>query len=79
MDNRHSHSAVLTPDGRIIIFGGAKGSNDTTPAQSLAVLDTSTTVYSWTTPQPPSSQNSPPPLMLHTADLCGNYMIVAFG
>ncbi|GBB84331.1 hypothetical protein RclHR1_10950006 [Rhizophagus clarus] len=78
IDNRNSHSAVLTLDGKIIIYGGAKGPNLTTVTPSLAILDTSTTVYTWSIPQI-SSQFYPPPLMLHTADLFGNYMIIAYG
>ncbi|CAG8580331.1 10354_t:CDS:2 [Rhizophagus irregularis] len=78
IDNRNSHSAVLTPDGKIIIYGGAQGPNLITASPSLAILDTSTSVYTWSVPTI-SSQFSPPPLILHTADLYGDYMIVAFG
>ena len=68
----------MTPDGKIIVYGGAKGTNTITATPSLAVLDTSTSIYTWSIPTA-QQQNSPPPLILHTADLYGDYMIIAFG
>ncbi|CAB4376493.1 unnamed protein product [Rhizophagus irregularis] len=77
LENRYSHSAVLTPDERIIIFGG--NTNDLTipVLNQLAVLDTKVNPYEWSvpTPAPPSSLT----ISLHSATLVGNYMFVNFG
>ncbi|RIA94428.1 hypothetical protein C1645_760191 [Glomus cerebriforme] len=77
IDNRRSHSAVLTSDGRIIIYGGVKGNNSLAAMPQLAVLDTTTTSYTWSVPI--ISTQTVPLLAFHTADLYGDYMIVAFG
>ncbi|RGB29350.1 hypothetical protein C1646_795588 [Rhizophagus diaphanus] len=77
LGNRYSHSAVLTPDERIIIFGG--NTNDLTipVLNQLAVLNTKVNPYEWSVPTPalPSSLI----ISLHSATLVGNYMFVNFG
>ena len=47
-------------------------------APAMVLLDTNISPYSWTIPNIPSA-NSLPPLMGHTANIVGNYMIIAFG
>ncbi|CAG8779929.1 4857_t:CDS:2, partial [Gigaspora margarita] len=70
---RSSFSAVLTPNGRIIIFGGSDG---TTVFGDLWILDTS--VYQW------SKGNILNPIAgltldNHVATLVDDYMFIAFG
>ena len=66
----------LAPDGKIIIYGGAKTINNVQVTPNLAVLNTNTNPFEWTAPQISSNI---PSLVGHTADLVGNYMIIAFG
>ncbi|PKY46808.1 galactose oxidase [Rhizophagus irregularis] len=77
LENRYSHSAVLTPDERIIIFGG--NTNDLTipVLNQLAVLDTKVNPYEWSIPKP--APPLPLTINLHSATLVGNYMFVNFG
>ncbi|CAB4489289.1 galactose oxidase [Rhizophagus irregularis] len=78
LENRSFHSAVLTPDERIIIFGGKV--NYTEPVlNQLAVLDTKTTPYEWTIPQVPAINNKPLTTSAHSATLVENYMFINFG
>ncbi|PKY40935.1 galactose oxidase [Rhizophagus irregularis] len=75
LENRYSHSAVLTSDERIIIFGGSR--NEKPVLNQLAVLNTKVVPYEWSIPTP-----APPlPLTthLHSATLVGNYMFINFG
>ncbi|PKY48714.1 hypothetical protein RhiirA4_544791 [Rhizophagus irregularis] len=78
LENRHAHSAVLTPDERIIIFGGCKCMNGPILNQ-LAVLNTKTYPYEWSIPQVSALNSAPPPIQLHTATLIENYMFINFG
>ncbi|CAB4426716.1 unnamed protein product [Rhizophagus irregularis] len=78
LENRNGHSAVLTPDERIIIFGGCKGINETILNQ-LAVLNTKTYPYEWSIPQVSALNSSPPSIQLHSATLIENYMFINFG
>ncbi|CAG8671905.1 1374_t:CDS:2, partial [Gigaspora margarita] len=73
--SRSRHSAVLTQDGLILIYGGA-GSNGTQVQPEVATLDVSVTPYTW---KAIITDNAPPPLMYHSATLHGIYMIIAFG
>ncbi|RIB28112.1 hypothetical protein C2G38_2158759 [Gigaspora rosea] len=75
---RHSHSAVLGKDGSIIIYGGGAKNLTVAPTPALATLDTSTTPYKWSAKQP-SGTYPAPPLAFHSAEMVGNYMILAFG
>ncbi|PKY40931.1 galactose oxidase [Rhizophagus irregularis] len=78
LENRGLHSAVLTPDERIIIFGGNKDSNEPVLNQ-LAVLNTKTTPYEWSIPQVSVIDNMPLTTSAHSATLVGNYMFINFG
>ncbi|EXX71597.1 galactose oxidase [Rhizophagus irregularis] len=73
---RAYHSAVLTQDGRIIVYGGL--TKEGGPAKDdLVILDTSQADYTWSKAY--VSTNSPLSRYYHTATLVGYYMIVAFG
>ncbi|PKY60797.1 hypothetical protein RhiirA4_484939 [Rhizophagus irregularis] len=78
LENRNGHSAILTPDERIIIFGGCKGYNETILNQ-LAVLNTKTYPYEWSIPQVSALNSAPPSIQLHSATLIENYMFINFG
>ncbi|RIB05655.1 hypothetical protein C2G38_2117871 [Gigaspora rosea] len=74
--SRVGHSAVLTPNGDIIIYGGAIWNNFIIPATPyIAKLDTST--WMWSIPN--LSQIDSPQLCFHSAALYRDYMIIAFG
>ncbi|KAF0552386.1 kelch repeat protein [Gigaspora margarita] len=75
---RQSHSAVLGKDGTIIIYGGGYKNLTVAPTPALATLDTSTTPYKWSAKQT-SGTYTAPPLAFHSAEMVGNYMILAFG
>ncbi|RHZ89564.1 hypothetical protein Glove_13g197 [Diversispora epigaea] len=77
VDPRWIFSSVLTPDGRIIIFGGCTY-DFTGVSPNLAVLDTTKNPYEWSIPSN-SKVNLPPSIYGHTANLYYNYMIVTFG
>ncbi|RIB07386.1 hypothetical protein C2G38_2113923 [Gigaspora rosea] len=80
---RNSHSAVLTQDGRIIIFGGSSANSSTRSTTlraypDVAVLNTNVSPYKWSIPNN-SSANSPQSLCYHSAEIYKNIMIIAFG
>ncbi|CAB4489296.1 unnamed protein product [Rhizophagus irregularis] len=79
LENRNSHSAVLTPDERIIIFGGIKGGSNEPVLNQLAVLNTKTTPYEWSIPQVSAIGNKPLTTYAHSATLVDNYMFINFG
>ena len=70
---------LLASDGRVIVYGGLSISKEI-PVPSalpqLAVLDTSKTPYTWSTPV---EENSGGALSEHSAVMINNYMILAFG
>ena len=89
---RRLHSAVVTPDARIIIYGGITlrllehlkqaaplRLNDRFPKTSIAILDTSRKPFFWSIPQLTGDSLRPALLHGHTATMVGNVMIVAFG
>ncbi|KAF0549471.1 galactose oxidase [Gigaspora margarita] len=76
--SRTLHSAVLTQDGNIIIYGGSIHDSSGKIAyvfSDIAVLNTN----SWVWSVPSVSGTSAPPLTCHSAALYKNYMIIAFG
>ncbi|POG78481.1 hypothetical protein GLOIN_2v1836886 [Rhizophagus irregularis DAOM 181602=DAOM 197198] len=75
---RAGHSAVLVED-KICIFGGAYF--DSTPTESIAMLDTNTLEWSIPHFKNPERPNMPtlPNLVYHTATLVDKRMLVAFG
>ncbi|PKY55880.1 hypothetical protein RhiirA4_410851 [Rhizophagus irregularis] len=70
---RAYHSAVLTQDGRIIVYGGYTGELGIV-SDDLVILDTYD--YTWSNAK---AIDPPPSRFYHTATLVGYYMIVAFG
>ncbi|CAI2173884.1 20146_t:CDS:2 [Funneliformis geosporum] len=82
IENRSAHSAVLAPDGKIIIYGGSKSVGSIynhRVVPDIAVLNTRIDPFEWSEPNVTSDVGTVPSLTAHTADLVGNYMIVAFG
>ncbi|KAF0538921.1 galactose oxidase [Gigaspora margarita] len=76
--SRGSHSAVLTQDGNIIIYGGSTDDSSgklSYVLSDIAVLNTNSWV--WTVPS--ISGINAPPLTEHSAALYKNYMILGFG
>ncbi|KAF0451182.1 galactose oxidase [Gigaspora margarita] len=74
---RLGHTAVLTRNGSIIIYGGSLfSSHGPNVCPDLAVLDTN--AWIWYIPVLPK-ENAPPPLTFHSAALYNDYMIIAFG
>ncbi|RIB06490.1 hypothetical protein C2G38_2115898 [Gigaspora rosea] len=75
--SRTAHSAVLTQDGNIIIYGGStlNSGKNVNVFSDIAVLNTNS--WSWSVPS--VSGTSAPPLTDHSAALYNNYMILAFG
>jgi len=71
------------PDGKIIIYGGSKKLNNNIKyarvVPDLFVLNTVTEQFEFTVPPVESNIEQVPSLVVHTADLVENYMIVAFG
>jgi hypothetical protein len=65
------------PNGNIIICGGLNTIHFQ-PTPNIAVLNTETESFEWTAPLV-SSNIEVPTLAVHTANLVGDYMIVAFG
>ncbi|RHZ74119.1 hypothetical protein Glove_227g163 [Diversispora epigaea] len=75
LETRYGHSAVLTTDGRIIVYGGLNF-NGYTPSPILIVLDTNT--FKWSSPSTSGSPEAEP-VIYHSADIYDKYMIIAFG
>ncbi|RIB26668.1 hypothetical protein C2G38_2064339, partial [Gigaspora rosea] len=77
LNSRSCHTAVLSPDGHVIIYGGnIDGTTD--QSQVLASLDTTVSPYKWSI-KPMIGDNVPPSLAFHSANVIGNFMILAFG
>uniref|UniRef100_U9U034 Attractin/MKLN-like beta-propeller domain-containing protein n=1 Tax=Rhizophagus irregularis (strain DAOM 181602 / DAOM 197198 / MUCL 43194) TaxID=747089 RepID=U9U034_RHIID len=83
VESRHAHSAVLAPNDQIIIYGGTRSTvNDVDFNQAspdVLVLDTKKDLFEITAPNVSTNIGKFPTLTAHTANLYGNYMIVAFG
>ncbi|CAI2164754.1 18978_t:CDS:2 [Funneliformis geosporum] len=72
--SRELHSACLTSDGRIIVYGGKLEFQSVEP--DLAVLDTSVTPYKWTVPYVinPIGQ-----IIQHITVMVDEFMVLYFG
>ncbi|RHZ67824.1 hypothetical protein Glove_299g8 [Diversispora epigaea] len=78
IDGRFDHTAVLTNDERLVIYGGSSDSNlgKEGPYPTLAVLKIGSSSYEWSIP---SNDESHPPLTGHSATIYGEQMYIAFG
>ncbi|KAF0453412.1 galactose oxidase [Gigaspora margarita] len=74
IEGRTGHTAVMTTDKRIIVYGGLNKLRPALPY--LAVLDTSNIPYEWSAP---TEENSIGPITEHSSIMIKNYMITAFG
>ncbi|KAF0362487.1 kelch repeat protein [Gigaspora margarita] len=79
IDRRHGHTAVLTSDGNIIVYGGGKGELHITAYPQLFVLKKYRKSYKWVIPTVRTTSYSAPKLIYHSAVLHENFMIVSFG
>ncbi|CAI2179926.1 12942_t:CDS:2, partial [Funneliformis geosporum] len=81
VENRVGHSAVLAPDGKIIIYGGRKDAMIfIRVSPDIFVINMETEQFELTVPPVTSNIGKvPPSLTCHTANQVDNYMIVAFG
>ncbi|KAF0540941.1 galactose oxidase [Gigaspora margarita] len=77
LNSRSCHTAVLSPDGHVIIYGGVI-SDSTDQSQVLASLDTTVNPYKWSI-KPIIGNNLPPSLSYHSSDIVGAFMVLAFG
>ncbi|KAF0526951.1 galactose oxidase [Gigaspora margarita] len=75
IDSRFGHTAVLTPNESIIIYGGST-MNITQVSPDLVVLNINT--WEWFIPNIPQ-KDAPLSLIFHSAAIYENYMIVSFG
>ncbi|RHZ84378.1 hypothetical protein Glove_82g97 [Diversispora epigaea] len=83
-DSREGASSVLTSDGKILVFGGAKKPRnskfyDIPFSSMLAILDTTKSPYEWSIPKIRNSEPPLPPLIYHSATLVKDMMVIAFG
>ncbi|CAI2179923.1 12940_t:CDS:2 [Funneliformis geosporum] len=76
IQNRLGHTAILASDDEIIIYGGSNGGENIQVIPNLFVLNMKTEQFELMVP--PVYGQFPPSLTYHTADLVGNYMVVAF-
>ncbi|CAG8654023.1 5295_t:CDS:2 [Cetraspora pellucida] len=79
VEPRNSHSAVLTEDGKIIIYGGQSGYGFVKVSPNLAILDTNSVPYKWTILTNISTANEAPAMAGHSSILYNHYMIIIFG
>ncbi|CAG8657745.1 5478_t:CDS:2 [Rhizophagus irregularis] len=82
VESRQRHSAVLAPDDQIIIYGGTRttdGVDFNQVSPDVLVIDTKKDPFEITAPEVSTNIGKFPTLTTHSADLYGNYMIVAFG
>ncbi|CAG8481770.1 8245_t:CDS:2 [Acaulospora morrowiae] len=73
---RESFSLSPTQDGRLILYGGINNVNTNPISPDIAVLDTTSNPFRWSTPEVLSPI---PSRYSHTANVVGNNLIVAFG
>ncbi|CAG8498441.1 30662_t:CDS:2 [Gigaspora margarita] len=74
---RSAYTATLLSNGLIVYIGGTND-DPIAPNPALATLDTNSMPYKWSAKQF-NSVYAPPPLAYHSAQLVGDYMIIAFG
>ncbi|CAG8588180.1 2482_t:CDS:2, partial [Racocetra fulgida] len=86
LSGRDGYGSALLPDGNILYLGGYFSgktidlnivSSNHAAAPTLAVLDLTSEPFKWIS-QTVSGDSIPPPLLLHTANVVNNYMIIAY-
>ncbi|CAG8518863.1 7777_t:CDS:2 [Dentiscutata heterogama] len=75
IQGRGLFTAVLVPDGNILIYGG--NNRKESPIPTMAALNTNTSPYTWTTKT--IGQNAPHYITGHVAAINETPMIIAFG
>ncbi|CAG8561019.1 22293_t:CDS:2, partial [Dentiscutata erythropus] len=75
IQGRELFTAVLAPDGNIIIYGG--NNIKYSPIPTMATLNTNTSPYTWTAKQ--IGQDAPQYITGHVAAINGTHMIIALG
>jgi len=80
-EERVGHTAVTTSDGMVIVYGGTVGPSNRAAIPQLAVLNTSSIPFEWSTPSTTGNSSGPAAgLTGHSAIMTdGNVMILAFG
>ncbi|CAG8789339.1 19063_t:CDS:2, partial [Dentiscutata erythropus] len=78
--NRGGHSAVLTQDSKIIVYGGSTTNIGFPAIPDLLILDTNLYPFDWIVLEV-STNDAAPPLLLteHFAAIYDDFMIIAFG
>ncbi|CAG8829101.1 6930_t:CDS:2, partial [Gigaspora margarita] len=80
ISSRDGHSAVLTQNETIIIYGGGTAIHSFIRSEPvLATLDTTVNPMRWVIPNNNSTSNAPPSLRYHSATLYNNFMLISFG
>ncbi|CAG8763040.1 9569_t:CDS:2, partial [Dentiscutata heterogama] len=75
IQGRELFTAVLAPDGNILIYGGNNVKDS--PIPIMATLNTNTLPYTWTTKK--IGQDAPQYITGHVAAINGTHMIIALG
>ncbi|CAG8794703.1 18992_t:CDS:2 [Gigaspora margarita] len=75
IQGRQLFTAVLAPDGNIIIYGGNNVINS--PIPTMATLNTNISPYTWTANK--TGQGAPQYITGHVAAINGTHMIIALG
>ena len=80
-EERVGHTAVTTSNGTVIVFGGTVGPSARAAVPQLAVLDTSSLPFQWSSPNVGGNASLGPTASLtgHSAIIDGDMMILAFG
>ncbi|GBC05232.1 hypothetical protein RclHR1_06110006 [Rhizophagus clarus] len=80
IDDRSFHSAVLVYNETIIVYGGTKSKTTSKKVNpDVIVLNTQKKPFEWTVPHVTKNINHINSTSGHTANLIGDYMIIAFG
>ncbi|RHZ70470.1 hypothetical protein Glove_271g102 [Diversispora epigaea] len=83
IDGHIDHTAVLTSDNRLIIYGGRTYSNSSfsykEPNLTVAILKIGSSSYEWSIPSSDNNNNTHRSLSGHSATIYKEQMYIAFG